>query len=93
MKLTDFVTMRQYSTENLDAWLKRFQGASLAVDDCGGKAVSLPDIAGYSDDDTKKEEFMAMLFFLHSDRFRFGDKIRKFQEDMEEGNDNYPQTV
>ena len=58
------------------------------------KAVSLPDIANFTGTEAaKKEEFMAMLFFLHSDKYRFGAKIRKLQEDMEEGNDNYPRTL
>lgn len=93
-KTTEFLTMKQGPTETLDEWMKRLRGAGLSVDDCGGKAVSLPDIEGFTGTmHEKKEQFMAMLYLLHSDKYRFGQKIRKLQEDMEEGNDNFPKTM
>ena len=65
----------------------------MAEEDYGGNQVSLSSLNIFYDEKSKKEAFMAKMFLLHADKIRFAAKICKFQEDIEEGNGNYPTTV
>lgn len=84
----------QGPTETLDEFMKRVLSESMILKEIGGKAVFLPDLTTYYVDEKAKEEaFLAMIFFMGADRYRFGGKVRKLIEDNEEGDDKFPTTL
>ena len=96
--LLQLVTMRQGETESNDGYLTRFKSNVQTVELAGGKNYLIPmhwlkATSSDIDKEIEKQRFLAMLFLCRCDQTRYAGVLERLQQNMNLGNDNYPETV
>ena len=99
MSLERLPKMCQRPLETNDAYLERFKEYWATGETAAGEVCLVPSFVRYSDkyknmnNDQWKEAVKVLTFFLHSDRIRFGSKVREISEQVVLGNDKFPTTI
>ena len=99
MLLERLQKMYQRPLETNDVYLERFKEYWVTGETAAREVCLVPSFVRYSDkyknmnNDQWKEAVKALTFFVHSDRIRFGSKVREISEQVVLGNDKFPTTI